>query len=108
MIESIAPSALEKLLMQLGVFAYVGSVVLCGMAFLVWQNTSVFQWTLWCWMAVFVLYGLRLIIVRVGWVPTRRGPQVCRGNVAVWIGSLYVLLGIGLGGIASIVPTFSG
>lgn len=104
MIEDVAPSFFEKRLMQLGVFAYAGSVVSCGVAFLVWQSTKVFAWVLWAWAVVAALYGLRLIVVRVGWIPTRRGPKVCRGNVAVSIGIIYTLLGIGLGVIASVVP----
>lgn len=105
MIEPVTPTMLEKRLMQLGVFGYVASVVFCGVSYVLWQNTQILRAVLWGWSAVLVLYGLRLIIVRVGWVPTRRGPQVCSGRVAMVIGVLYVMFGVGLGGAAVVVAS---
>ena len=107
MIESETPTMFEKRLMQLGVFGYIVTVLFCGASYLFLQNTQVLRGALWSWAAILMLYGIRLIVIRVGWVPTRRGPQVCRGKVAVAVGTLYLLLGIGLAVIAVIVPSIA-
>lgn len=104
MLEPVMPTMLEKRLMQLGVFGYVASVVFCGASYLLWRNTQTLRVVLWGWSAILTLYGLRLMVGRVGWVPTRRGPQVCGGRVAMVIGVLYAIFGLGLGGVAMVIP----